>query len=374
MISFLGYQCGRLNLSKLLRQPINLIPLFDFNPCLSGLSMTSVNKSNPTVAVIIPCYNAGTALVDTLNSLLSQSYPADEIIVVDDGSHNHSDALIAESFGPAIRVVRQANTGAAMARYAGVTFAKSDIIVFNDAGDISLPHRIQSLRQALIKYPNCVAACGVTWIKSRDRPTRSKITGAPLDGSIHVLNDPLQLLFERSWPIAIGMNLAIWRDIALRSTLTSPFYKAANDYAVQINTAQYGAFAHLADISLECLFLSNGITDRYGWMQQTGYALYAATECYVSNPEYQKNYEESFKHKVEDGWPGIVLHLYLRKNFPLMKRIACIGLRYGRLSRAPMRFWWALDEAFENGLLDKNIILKGFTKVIRSFKNRLKPR
>ena len=371
MIPSLRCQRGRLNLLKLLQQPTNLIPLFNFNPYLSSLSMISVKKSDPTVAVVVPCYNAGAALVDTLNSLLSQSYPADEIIVVDDGSRDHSDALIAESFGPPVRVVRQANAGAAMARYAGVAFAESDIIVFNDAGDISLPHRIQSLRQVLIDHPNCVAAYGVAWIKSWEKPKQSRL-GGPLDGSVSILDDPLQIIFGRSWPLANGMNLAIWREIALKSACIPRFYKAANDYALQVNTAQYGAFAHIADISIECPLFENGITDQYGWMQQTGYALSAAAECYVSNPEYHKLYQESFKRKVEDGWPGIVLHLYLRKNFSLMKRIACIGFRYGRLSRAPMRFWYALDEAFEKGLLDNSIILKGFTRVVRSFKNQIK--
>jgi len=90
---------------------------------------------NPTVSVVIPCYNAAPFLRETLDSVLSQTQPALEVIVVDDGSTDDS-AAIAESYGPPVRVIRQANGGESVARNRGIEEAKGDWIAFLDADDV----------------------------------------------------------------------------------------------------------------------------------------------------------------------------------------------------------------------------------------------
>ena len=67
--------------------------------------MTSSTPAH-TVSVVIPCYNAAPFLRETLDSVLAQTHPALEVIVVDDGSTDDSSA-ITESYGPPVRVIRQ---------------------------------------------------------------------------------------------------------------------------------------------------------------------------------------------------------------------------------------------------------------------------
>src|SRR5690606_10976062 len=92
----------------------------------------------------IPAYNRTTLLPLTLRSLLHQSVPAIEILVVDDGSTDGT-AEVAESFGEPVRVIRQANAGPAAARNHGLKEAKGEFLHFFDSDDIALPnnHELQ---------------------------------------------------------------------------------------------------------------------------------------------------------------------------------------------------------------------------------------
>jgi glycosyltransferase involved in cell wall biosynthesis len=308
-----------------------------------------------SVAVVVPCYNAANELGATLRALLAQTYNPDEIIVVDDGSTDDS-AAIAESFGGTVRVVRQANAGAARARHRGVQEARSDLIVFNDAGDISTPDRIERLRSALLSHPECVAAYGVTWIKSRPEPKVWKRTGGPLDGSLTLVPDALNRCLAQNWPLAIGMNLAVRREVAMKSAQVPAFYKAANDYALQVRTASLGSFVHVAAVTLEYEETQGGISSQNGYIQQTGYALCAAAETLDSLDDCTGIDVEAFRKRVE-SWPGIALHMYLRGNRPLMRKVIGIGFRFGRMSKFPRRLWWALDSAEKEGSLERAPLL-----------------
>jgi len=101
-----------------------------------------------TVSVVIPCYNAATFLRETIDSVLSQTRPALEVIVVDDGSTDDS-AAIAESYGPPVRVIRQENQGESVARNRGMDEARADWIALLDADDRWLPHKLERQLAAL---------------------------------------------------------------------------------------------------------------------------------------------------------------------------------------------------------------------------------
>jgi glycosyltransferase involved in cell wall biosynthesis len=90
------------------------------------------------LSVIIPCYNAERFIGEAISSALAQSRPADEIIVVDDGSTDRSVAQTGR-FAGRIQLVRQANAGAAAARNTGLAAARHDLIAFLDADDLWPP-------------------------------------------------------------------------------------------------------------------------------------------------------------------------------------------------------------------------------------------
>lgn len=104
------------------------------------------------VSVIVPCFNAAPWIGVTLRSLLNQSRPPAEIIVVDDGSEDGS-ADIAEGFGPPVRVVRLENGGAALARAKGAALASGEALMFMDADDLIALGTLAALTACLRDHP-----------------------------------------------------------------------------------------------------------------------------------------------------------------------------------------------------------------------------
>src|SRR5579872_1896806 len=90
------------------------------------------------VSVVIPTYNRATLIGDTIDSILRQTVPPAEVIVVDDGSTDDTAAVVAR-YGGAVRYHRIENSGPGVARNIGVSLARSPWIAFCDSDDIWLP-------------------------------------------------------------------------------------------------------------------------------------------------------------------------------------------------------------------------------------------
>ncbi|MEW6118596.1 MAG: glycosyltransferase [Pseudomonadota bacterium] len=90
--------------------------------------------SAPHFSVVIPAYNAEATLARAIESVRIQTWPAHEIIVVDDGSRD-TTAEIASGFGTEVKLIRQANSGVSVARNAGAAAASGDWLAFLDADD-----------------------------------------------------------------------------------------------------------------------------------------------------------------------------------------------------------------------------------------------
>jgi glycosyltransferase involved in cell wall biosynthesis len=96
---------------------------------------------NPLASVIVPVYNGARFLRAALDSVLAQTYRPVEIVVVDDGSTDVSPGVIA-SYGDRVRSLRQANSGVAAARNAGIRAASGELIALLDQDDWWLPGKM----------------------------------------------------------------------------------------------------------------------------------------------------------------------------------------------------------------------------------------
>lgn len=97
---------------------------------------------NPRFSVVIPAYNSAATLARAIESVRAQSWPAHEIIVVDDGSLD-ATADVARQFGETVRLIQQPNSGVSVARNAGAAAASGDWLAFLDADDWYAPDRIR---------------------------------------------------------------------------------------------------------------------------------------------------------------------------------------------------------------------------------------
>jgi glycosyltransferase involved in cell wall biosynthesis len=112
------------------------------------------------VSILIPCHNAARFLAETLTSALAQTWPATEIIVVDDGSTDGSLQEL-QRFAPlGVRVIEQTNKGAAAARNRALAASRGEFIQFLDADDLigadKIATQIDVLRRAgVTKVSSC---------------------------------------------------------------------------------------------------------------------------------------------------------------------------------------------------------------------------
>src|ERR687885_795015 len=118
---------------------------------------TSVQEPS-VVSVVIPCYNQAHFLGEAIESVLAQSYPHFEIVVVDDGSTDNTSEVAARY--PGVRCIRQNNQGVAAARNTGIRESNGSYLVFLDADDRLLPEALEVGLEQLKVHPECAFVSG----------------------------------------------------------------------------------------------------------------------------------------------------------------------------------------------------------------------
>lgn len=105
------------------------------------------------ISVLIPLYNKASHISDTIDSVLQQTYPAKEIIVIDDGSTDGGAELIEQKYGNSVKLIRQKNAGVSAARNRGMASASYDYVAFLDADDTWEPHFLAEIRLLVANFP-----------------------------------------------------------------------------------------------------------------------------------------------------------------------------------------------------------------------------
>lgn len=129
-------------------------------------------------SVVVPAYNAAGTIAATLRSLLEQTVPAFEIIVVDDGSRDRTGEVVAE-FGDRVRLISQANSGVSVTRNRGVAEARGDWVAFCDADDLWHPEKLQVVTAVLELAPPVDLVFHDFWTIIDDRLVDSRATHSP---------------------------------------------------------------------------------------------------------------------------------------------------------------------------------------------------
>ena len=115
--------------------------------------------TQPLVSVIIPCYRQARYLPGAIESALKQSHPSIEILVVNDGSDDDTEA-VAMRYADHIRYIHQPNGGVSRARNAGIKAAKGKYLLFLDADDLLHPEAVGWLMDAMQNREERVCVMG----------------------------------------------------------------------------------------------------------------------------------------------------------------------------------------------------------------------
>lgn len=114
-----------------------------------------------SVSVIIPTYNTAKYIGQAIESVLEQTSPPFEIIVVDDGATDDTESVV-KKFGAHIRYLYQENHGPSHARNRGVEIASGDYVAFIDADDVWLPEHLSIHLNQFNKFENLDISVGFT--------------------------------------------------------------------------------------------------------------------------------------------------------------------------------------------------------------------
>jgi cellulose synthase/poly-beta-1,6-N-acetylglucosamine synthase-like glycosyltransferase len=124
----------------------------------------------PEVSVLIPAYNEESVIVDTVRAALASNYPKLEVLVVDDGSTDHTAALVNEKFkgNPRVRLLLQSNRGKPGALNHALAEATGEIVISIDADTIVDPNAIPRLVRHFAD-PKVGAVAGNVKVMNRNR-------------------------------------------------------------------------------------------------------------------------------------------------------------------------------------------------------------
>lgn len=155
--------------------------------------------------MVIPLFNKSEYVIESIESVISQSSPADEIIIIDDGSTDDSIATIIKSgLNKLVTIHQQKNSGVSAARNTGIALATGDFIAFLDADDRLLSDYIKNIRILAYNYPQAHMLC----------------TG-----------------YTRFWPDGRTTNCTLQSKTTAHHSLISSFYDCWSNYAFTFTSA-----------------------------------------------------------------------------------------------------------------------------------------
>ena len=129
----------------------------------------NINEGPPLISVVVPTYNFGRFIAQTVESLKAQTYENWECVIVDDGSTDNTREIVEQlNHGdPRISYVWQENARQAAARNNGIRHAKGNYFQFLDADDLIEPRKLEQQVTLLEQHPDVdITYCGVRYFSS----------------------------------------------------------------------------------------------------------------------------------------------------------------------------------------------------------------
>lgn len=188
-------------------------------------------QKSPDATLVIPAYNRGDLIAETIQSALQQSVPFHEIIVVNDGSTDDT-ATVVKSFGAHVTLITTENQGVQAARNTGVQASKTDLVVLLDSDDLLEAEHLSCLGSWMLSdAPADIVYCNFVSFDETGKHT-DKFSGAPngfFDGAIQDGN------FLYDIPDLYKRSLAYQPLFPSGSLFRKSFYQSIGGYNPQFN-------------------------------------------------------------------------------------------------------------------------------------------
>lgn len=240
----------------------------------------------PAISVLMPVYNGARYVAEAIDSILAQTFGDFEIVIVNDGSTDRSEAILRdyEKRDQRIRVISRANTGIVGALNDGLADCKADLIARMDADDVALPTRFASQVQYMQSHPECVALgsrvigidpYGCELFRSEHERDHGSIDVQLLNGVGWAIVHPAAML-RRDALTAVGgyrkefqwvEDLDLFLRLAERGRLANlgEFLLNYRQHTESVNRTRAAQQAELADACVRDAYRRRGQTPPAGW-------------------------------------------------------------------------------------------------------------
>lgn len=207
-------------------------------------------------SVVIPLYNKGSHIADTLDRVLAQSFTDFEVIVVDDGSTD-GGADTARAFGSdRLRVIEQANAGVSAARNRGIDEARGDYIALLDADDMWTPDHLEKLDALIDAYPGrALYSCAHALIRNGTYHYKKQPDIEPFVADAAGFFDE----YSKSFSLVNSSTACMPRDLFQKIDGFPVGIAKGEDVFVWICAVMHGGFAYSKDI---CTYINQDAENR----------------------------------------------------------------------------------------------------------------
>ncbi|MBD2092211.1 glycosyltransferase family 2 protein [Microcoleus sp. FACHB-1515] len=330
----------------------------------------------PLVSVIIPAYNAAGLIERTLNSVLNQTYPHLEVLVVDDGSTDQTAAIVEAITRCDSRVIllRQTNSGVAAARNLGIGQAKGEFISPLDADDLWYPTQLQRQIDCFLSSSTSV---GVVYSWSTDIDADDCPTGgfhaATIEGDVYAtllchnfLGNASCTMIRRSTLLSVGGYNSEFRlqqaqgcedwDLYLRLAACCEFL-AVPEFLVgyrrieQSMSRDYQTMARSQALMLENVRVQRpAIPEFLHRLSRSSFYLYLARQCSLSGDDRNTLFwlgetlaAEAITPLLRPGFYRLAIESWWRLKRPAVKRSEAADSTHPAIAPPPLKVFLKLQ-------------------------------
>lgn len=213
------------------------------------------------VSVIIPTYNCARFLPEAIESVLAQTYQDFEIVVVDDGSTDQTEQVVAR-YQPGVIFIQQENQGPGAARNRGLRTVTGEYIVFLDADDILMPEKLEMQARFLDHHPEVdVVYSNGYYFCTRADGSEKKTLFSKQGFLARGLGDPPESLKILAVQNAFPIHAAMTRTPALlEAGVFDEDIPALCDWDLWYRVAEAHRFAYLDAVLVKYRMMPTGIT------------------------------------------------------------------------------------------------------------------
>lgn len=280
------------------------------------MDTSGTSHDAPKVSVIIPAYNQAHYVSEAVESVLTQTFPNFEVVIVNDGSTDETPQILAGIQDPRVKVIWQPNAGLSAARNTGIRNSSAPLITLLDSDDFFLPDKLAVLVEYLENHPEIgMVSGGLLMVDGHSQPF-SQVIKTP--GRLELP----ELLFNNPFTPSAVMLRRFWLD---RAGLFDETLRACEDWDLWQRMAYAGChFAWIEHVVAAYRYHQDQMTRESERMRK---AIFFTLEKFFNQPGLPENFNVMKNDVFASGLVHAAAYAYHARQFEKGQRDLSEALR-----------------------------------------------